>query len=501
MRNQDTLLQFTDPVNDLVYPDYYEKIGGKKNSMSISQIEEKIEASTFESLADFLTSCKRIITNVDKYSRASHGRYNYLVPIAKAVVQSGLRQICDETTLSKLIIAFSQCNVSPKSAIATQVKYNATRVKLRQDIYDVATSMLSHYQKNKSLTSWKLPSGIVSEDVISAVASIKNDVTTSPEICAIADDAVNALATPPSTRSLVEFNVVIRLRALMSDFVIPLDRYLAAASHKFTINEVLGTFRVDPPQSLKKDSGGPIVYHPTLWKKILTLSETVLGASAEEIDNMEPLIDEKPLKKKIKPGKVYVAPTYPKRKALDDVVTLASNGILSMIEARKSILRKGRVYIGHVAGSLVLAPPPRSVGELNSIRSHALRYCAVPWKSLLIHWCDFSVLGDLQTSLSSLWEARNGGQTVSQSLKSVQREFHRVNPWDFLEDFKEVLPEQQTETLSIDTLQNEPMQNETMQIDPPLTNEETKEVSKEDTKAKPKEETKDTKEDMDTEPE
>ena len=509
MRNQDTLLQFTDPVNDLVYPDYYEKIGGKKNSMSISQIEEKIEASTFESLADFLTSCKLIITNVDKYSRANHGRYNYLVPTAKAVVQSGLRQICDETTLSKLIIAFSQCSVSPKSALVNQVKFNATRVKLRQDIYDVATAMLSHYQKNKSLTSWELPSGIVSEDVISAVASIKNDVTTSPEICAIADDAVNALATQPSMRSVVEFNVVIRLRALMSDFVIPLDRYLAAASHKFTINEVLATFRLDPPQSLKKDSGGPIVYHPTLWKKIFTLSETILGASAEEIDKMEPLIDEKPLKKKIKPGKVYVAPTYPKRKALNDLVTLASAGTLSMIEARKSILRKGRVYIGHVAGSLVIAPPPRSSGELSSIRNHALRYCAVPWKSLLIHWCDFSVLGDLQTSLSSLWEARNGGQTVSLSSKSVQREFHRVNPWDFLEDFIEVLPEQQTETLSMDKLQNEPTQNETTKIDATLTLEETKEMSKDETKekskevtnVKSKEEIKDTKEDMDTEPE
>ena len=450
MRNQDTFMQFTDPVDERVYTDYFDKIGGKANGMSISQLDTKIEGSKFNSLCDFLAACKRIITNVELYSRSKGGKLNYLVMAAKNIVFSGLRQICDEATLFRLITAYSELRATPKTSAPCYFEDDKLRLNARRDLNTVASSLLAHFLENKNLTGWQMPSDSSVSDVVSAILTIKSDESTSPEVKAIADSAVLALESPMSTRPLIELNVVVRLRALTSDFIVPLDRYLAVASHKFTINEDISSFRVSPPPPLTKFSGGHIAYHPVIWKKILTISETICGATTDKIDRLEPVFGTR--------KKAIVKPTaHNKRKALDSLMASLTTSMSGLLETQKPFLRNGKIYFGRVAGSLVLASPPRNCGELTSARNLALRYCAVPWKSLLVHWCDLSVHTELTTTLSSLWQARLMGFTGSVSSlisKCIQRTTHRVNPWDLMESFKE---EKETETAAMQLVDEIPI--------------------------------------------
>jgi hypothetical protein len=433
MRNQDTFMQFTDPVDERVYTDYFDRIGGKSNGMSISQLEEKIEASKFSSLCDFLAACKRIITNVELFSRSKSGKFNYLVVASKNIVYSGIRQVCDEASLVRLITAFSELRFSAKTSSTLHFEDDKSRLSTRREVYTVASSLLSHFMENKNLNSWQMPPSVNTHDIVSAILSIKSDSSTSEEIRAIADDAVLAVKPPSSTRPLIELNVVVRLRASTSDFVVPLDRYLAAASHKFTINEEISSFRNTPPFPLSKQSGGSIAYHPALWRKLLTVSEKIIGSTTEEIDRSEPIYNTK----KKGTGKPII---NNKRKALDALMASLSSSISGMLEVHKPCLKNGRIFFGRVAGSLVLASPPRNSGELTSAHELALRYCAVPWKSLLVRWCDLSVHTELNTTLSSLWQSRKTGFTgvlTSHIGKCVQRTTHRMNPWDVIESFKE----------------------------------------------------------------
>jgi len=166
---------------------------------------------------------------------------------------------------------------------------------------------------------------------------------------------------------------------------------------------------------------------------LVVTSLAITTRTKEEIDRSEPIYNTK----KKGTGKPII---NNKRKALDALMASLSSSISGMLEVHKPCLKNGRIFFGRVAGSLVLASPPRNSGELTSAHELALRYCAVPWKSLLVRWCDLSVHTELNTTLSSLWQSRRTGFTgvlTSHIGKCVQRTTHRMNPWDVIESFKE----------------------------------------------------------------
>jgi len=288
--------------------------------------------------------------------------------------------------------------------------------------------------------------------------------------------AALAVAIPAETTqnapAFVQFiDVVVRLQAQTSDYLVPLDRYLRAAAHKFAMGEEFSSFRVTPPVGLVPSSGTALGQHAALVRRAVSLAEEQLRFTLDDLIAARPA----QTAARSKMGKAALATLHHysrQRSLVEGTVAGIVHAAQGQIEAHRPVVKLGRVFTGRVAGSLVLAEPPPATrgagvsvgvgpfagadsgdtvaaharisrgGLANMYEALALRHCVLPWRSLLVRWYDLRGVHELQMPLVEIWMAAN--LAVGASLpgpaahQTAQRLIQRVNPWDALDDLEYV---------------------------------------------------------------
>lgn len=205
------------------------------------------------------------------------------------------------------------------------------------------------------------------------------------------------------------FTVIVRLQAQTSDFLIPLDRYVAAVNNKFEIGSEFASFKITAPEGLSVASGLAYGQHGSAVSKVIEQAERTLGNKKFRDPNLQPSI----------------------KKALNYSIAQYLANSKTDSETKRPVVRLGKVYTGKIVGSLMLDLSETaaqviatSCGLMNPVES-STRLFAVPWRSLCIRWYDLKYAKGAPTSYDNIWEHA--------TITSITR----VNPWESIDHFEQ----------------------------------------------------------------